>query len=651
VWLLLSLAVAGNGLGQKSSAIPEKREFPINEAVKPCEDFYAYACSRVIDSFELRPDRSNHTFSFSDSAERLLEYKKKYFAGLKDAKPASAREGMLKNYYSACLAAEPRKTEERAEVKAVLAQVDKLTTRRAFQDFLGEQLALGETSFWSWGDIPNQDDPNVLDIYLESDLLTLPEKSYYEKQDLLEELEKLYAYFFRTIGLSHPDKRARDLIIMEKALAKVSPSANEFRNIITANTYAPREDLISTYKFSELELLFKKIPKATKVRNITPKAMAYLNDRLANAPLDTLKDAYLYQKLSGVMDDAYPDFFQMKFDLQHKFLGGPETRSVREERCTMETMRTFTMETDSILLPRMFPNFPKEKFRGLAEKIRSELIKQLESNTWLESASKAEAIRKIKTAKLYLVQPETDEEWDFKPQGKYSSTTPIANQKQLHRLLVEDTLKDLKKPVNKAAWGMGPLTVNAYYHPMANKFVLPIGILQYPFYDPSVSDAANLAAIGSVIGHELGHGIDDKGSQYDADGKLRQWMTANDLKKFKERSDALVAQFNAIGHNGEMTLGENIGDLVGLTTAYRAAFGSGKADPKLQKEFFLQYARAWCGVKRPAFAEMLLKTDPHALGEARTNEQVKHQPAFSEAYQCKQGDKLVLPADKIVRIW
>ena len=198
---------------------------------------------------------------------------------------------------------------------------------------------------------------------------------------------------------------------------------------------------------------------------------------------------------------------------------------------------------------------------------------------------------------------------------------------------------------------MGPLTVNANYTPPYNRFEFPVGILQYPFYDPSEPEEVNLGAIGAVIGHELGHAIDDHGSDFNADGVFKAWMLDADKKMFDEKSKYLITQFNKIGHNGKFTLGENIGDLVGVSTAYRAAFPKDSGSKELKKKFFLQWARTWCQVERKGVTEQRLKTDPHALGYARVNEQVKQQSGFKEAYSCKPNDPMVLPENEIVKIW
>ena len=180
---------------------------------------------------------------------------------------------------------------------------------------------------------------------------------------------------------------------------------------------------------------------------------------------------------------------------------------------------------------------------------------------------------------------------------------------------------------------------------------MPIGILQYPFFMKDGDVIENLGAVGSVAGHELGHSIDDEGSKFDAKGKLNQWMAEEDIKKFQERGKKMIEQFNKIGHNGNLTQGENIADLVGLSFAYNAAFPENKGQVEDKKKFFVAYGRVWCNVMREKTKEMQLKTDPHSLGYARINEQVKHQSGFQEAFSCKANNKLYLDEEKRIKIW
>ena len=193
----------------------------------------------------------------------------------------------------------------------------------------------------------------------------------------------------------------------------------------------------------KFETLLKEVPQSTVIRHWTPEALAFLNTYLTTAPLEHLKAIYYINSLKTYMDDAYPAFFKANFEFNKKYFGGPNVRPDRQERCTRKSMQVFNKEIDAILLPRIFPNFPREKFVALAEKIRSSIVETLEENTWLTKEAKKEAILKMKSARLQLVSPEKDSEWDFLPEAKYSSTDAIENAKVVARVHLEKNLKNL----------------------------------------------------------------------------------------------------------------------------------------------------------------------------------------------------------------
>lgn len=636
---------------QPTSEIPPRREFPVNASFKPCDDFYGYACSNVASSFKLRDDRSYHVFAFSDSNERLLEAKKKFLAGLSTEQALSPRGEALRTVYLACMDADAAKKEETELVKKGLDEMKAVADRAAFQALTARRVVSEDYSFLEFGALPNHDDPDRYDLYLLADLQSLPERAYYEKPEVMKDFEDIVREFFKTVGGENADARAKAVVSFEKEFSKTYPLPVEIRNLLNIKTGISRKAIQQQFPHLRTDLLLTNIPETTHIRDLTPKNFAWLENAMETTPLDTLKDVYLFHELVDYMDDAYPEFFKKRFDFGHKHLGGPAVRPDRQERCTQLIMHKFAKEIDAEILPRLFPDFPEEKFKVLAERVRGAIIDGVSKTSWLSPKSRKLAMAKMKAARLQLVKPRNDEEWDFNPPAVYSLTHPYENQRILRKNLILKKLGEMKTVRNRNKWDMGPLTVNAYYSPPDNKFVMPIGILQYPFYEPTLPDTTNLGAVGAVIGHELGHGIDDKGALYDAKGRLAQWLTPKDLAEFRKRGEKLVTQFNAAGFNGELTLGENIGDLVGVTFAYHAAFPKGKDAIDEKKAFFLQYARLWCTVIRPKYRELLNRVDPHSSGEARVNEQVKHQAGFQEAYGCKAGDKLYLPPAKRVRIW
>lgn len=637
-----------------SSDIPDRREFPVNPNISPCENFYEYACSEAISRFKLRDDRSSHTFAFSDSRERLLDKKKQFLKDLaqKPKDGLSPRSKTLATVYGACMDEGARKTEEQDIVKRTVAEVNGLKNRKDFLKFLEKKREESRFTFVDVGSTANQDNPDNYDFYFAADMKSLPERSYYQKDEVVKDYQALLEDFFKTIGDKKAKDSAKSVLKLETAFAKVYPLPAEMREIYTRRSSIKKADILKKYPSFQLEGALSHVPDAANIRHFIPETFAFTEKTLQTAKLEDLKALYLYQALAPVMDDAYPDFFQKRFAFNQKHLGAPKVRPVREERCTQMVMGDFNKELDAELLPVVFPNFPQEKFVALAEKVRASIIDGVKSNTWLSEEGRKGAIEKMSKAKLQLVKPLNDDEWYFNPTvTSFTANQPIENRIRLDQALTARMYDELKTTRNRDRWGMGPLTVNAYYSPTDNKFVMPIGILQYPFYDPSLPDEVNLGAVGTVIGHELGHGIDDQGSKFDSEGKLRQWMNAKDVESFRSHGKAFVEQFNQIGHNGDLTLGENIGDLTGLTFSYRAAFPDGKGTEEQKKAFFLQYARLWCGVELPKYSEQALKIDPHSRGWARVNQQVKNQPDFAQIFSCKSKDPMVLDKDKVVRIW
>lgn len=640
-----------------SSAIPDRREFPVNEAINPCDNFYEYTCSKVNASFKLRDDRSNHIFSFSDSHERLLDSKKEFLKDISAKKASgsklSPRSDMLSTVYGACMDPEAHKAEELERVKTLQADLAGIKTNADFQKYLMRQYELGRPSFITADNLVNLDKPESVDFSIFANMTTLPERSYYEKKDVIKDYRAVLEKFFVTFGEKKDvaAKRADAVIKLETAFAKVDPLPAEVRDLYTKRTEISKDKLLKTYPNLYLESILAKVPEGTLIRHMIPKSYAFLDKQMKTAKLDDLKAVYMVESLQNLVDDAYPELHKAIFDFENKHLGGPASRPSRDERCTMMVMNRYEKEIDAEVLPIVFPNFPEEKFVALAEHVRQAIIEGVKTNDWLSEEGKKGAVEKVSRATLQLVKPKTEADWYFNPEVAYDIKKPISNAEKLGAAMQARMFKELGEKRNRMRWYMGPLTINAYYSPEDNQFVMPVGILQYPFYDPNLPEITNLGAVGAVIGHELGHGIDDQGAQMDADGKLRQWMSDKDVKNFQARGKKFITQFDKAGHNGKLTLGENIGDLTGVTFAYRAAFPGGRGSIQDKKDFFIQYGRVWCGLKRPKAEEQQLKTDPHSLGWARVNEQVKNQPAFAEAFSCKKGDKMVLEDKDRVKIW
>lgn len=636
----------------KGSPVPEKRQFNLNPSVNPCEDFHKYVCSDVESKFTMPKDRDRWSFSFTDNRERILHAKKQFFNKMKSYTPPSAREQQFKNVYLACMDKRSSAEEERAFVSEEMKRLKAIKTIDDLMNLSESRLDKGMESFSGFSAIPNKENPLILDALIYSGLKTLPERSYYENKDLMKDFKKILVDFFKTVKADQPEKRADWVIAFETDYANKTPLPREMRGRASEKRDIARADFLKKYPHLKMDRFIARIPEKTNFIDLVPEGNEFMEKAITTLPFEQLKSVYMFHSIKDYLDDAYPAFYKKLFAFKSKYLGGPAQRPPRQEECTQTASGFFSMEVDKELIHILFPNFPQDKAISMGEKVRASIISGLEKNKWLSSSTRKEAIKKIQFAKLFLVKPQNDKDWDFMPIEKYSVGHPYANQTLYAKTRMEKSLKELSEERNPSRWSMSPLTVNAYYSGTDNKFVLPMGILQYPFFDGANLDIENLAAMGAVVGHELGHGIDDQGSKYDYAGKVRQWFTEKDLQEFQKRGSVFVDQFNKIGHDGKLTLGENIGDHVGISFSYNAAFpDSKKATTEDKKKFFEAYARNWCQVALPATELRLLKTDPHAAGKERINQQVIHMDGFAEAYSCKEGDKMYRTPSDRVRVW
>jgi putative endopeptidase len=637
----------------KGSKIPLKREFPLSKKTKPCDDFHLYVCENAEKAFKLPSDRSAWYFSFADSAERILHMKKAYFKKLtKGLEPKLERTKNVKRVYQACMNVKAHTQEERDFVKKQLAEITAPKDPAEMRAFLNGRTWTPYGLFLGIFDIANQDNPKRNDVGLIPDGMTLPERSYYEDKKALADLHAMAEKFFKAIKADKAKERADAVIDFETKFAMIHPLPADMRKLFSDNTYVKRDELLKTYPNMGFDKVFEKIPKDTNVRNITKDSMAYVNTYLGESSLFNLQSLAMFYTIKDNMDDAYPEFYKVIHEFRRKHMGGPPKRAPRDERCTYAAMGALGKELDAELITVLFPNFDGAKVRDTAETIRQAVLAGLKRNTWLTDGARKDAISKIKDAPLRLMQPETEKDWNFLEIGELSDTLAIANSYALSIAGIAQMQKKIREERNRSEWFTGPLTVNAFYSAEDNQFFLPQGILQYPFFDAAQSKIENLGAMGMVVGHELGHAVDDEGSKYDSKGALRKWMTEKDIKAFNERGSKLIAQFEKAGHNGRLTLGENIGDNVGVNFAMEAAFpDKDKASVGDIKKFFQAFGRVWCGVVRPERRKVQLKTGHHAQPDARINEQVVHRDLFYKAYECKAGDRMYLPPEDRVQMW
>ncbi len=643
---------------EPTSEIPAKREFPINASIAPCDNFYQHACSIPIQRFKLREDRNRHIFSLNDSAERILQLKKTYLSSLATQTALSPRTRQLKDSFAACMDIPARQLEEKERVKSVLAEAAQVSSREKLAELLVINTLTAGTSSFNVESSANLADPSESDLIPTPGLLTFPVKDYYAISEVMEGYQQLVQELFVLLGRSDARETAAKLVGFEKRIAAAFPRQEEMHDRQDDRArFSTQAEFVAAYPHIPFATVFEEAPGSTGVRNLFPESFAAINEALANEPLDTLKDAYVLHSLFNDLADAYPDFLKQKIAFNAKYLGGSPKLPERAEHCTQQMMERFEKEIDIEIAADLFPDFPRARFEGLVNQVREAISRRLEKNPWLTPEGRMGAMEKMAKARMQLVTPDNDKEWNFIPVAEYSPSKPLANAHLRRAKAQEKMFEQLKHKRDWSRWSMSSLTINAYYQPSDNKFVMPMGILQPPFFDPELSDAANFGAVGMVVGHELGHGFDNNGSKYDANGVIAPWMPESDKKQFQSRTQILVDQFDAYVPKeinpkyGTLTLGENIADASGLRFAYEAAFPEGAGTIEDKKAFFLQFARVWCGVTRPKELERRYRQDVHAQTEKRVNGPLVHQPGFYEAYGCTAGDAMYVPPSKRMELW
>jgi putative endopeptidase len=413
-------------------------------------------------------------------------------------------------------------------------------------------------------------------------------------------------------------------------------------------------------------------PSADKIKsqNLTPEQLAKLGTGLPAmmnlvmaTPLDTWKAWMTARLLSGNADLLPSDLDDANFAFYGKYLQGRERQRDRWQRAVSEVEGSLGEAVGKVYVERHFPPSSKAAMEELVANLRLAMTENLRDLAWMTPATRAAAKAKLDALRVKIGYPDKFKTYDGMV---VAPNDPIANRLASARWQWQDQLSDLRKPVDRSKWLMTPQTVNAYYMPTANDMAYPAGYLQPPNFNASADPAVNYGAIGATIGHEIGHGFDDNGSRYDGTGTLRNWWTPEDSATFKQLGDRLAAQYDAICPldagkkclNGRLTLGENIGDLGGLSMAYKAYHLSlkGRKAPVIDgltgdQRFFISYAQHYRTLYRDPFLRQLMETDPHSPSFARVNAVLRNFDPFYAAFKVKPGDRMYLPPAERVRIW
>lgn len=632
--------------------VPEKREFKLNESVMPCNDFYKFVCSNEISQFKIPQSKSRYVFSFNDSAEKITKKRLSYINSILAINTLPKKIEMLKNFYTSCTNIDARKIEENDLINSAIDQIMKMNRQMILNEFT-EKTLKGDSSLVNIEEMDNIENPKIKDIIFNYNL-PLKVKEYYNNLDMTNDYKSIISFLLDELNIVNSEKKADFIIRFEKSIASHYPTKAEMRELETKDNTIQRKYLLFKYPALNFDKILQKIPADVNLNLILTAAYSQMNSMLQKASLEELQALLLWNTLSNNITVKYshPNYYTKYREFKLKYNGISKIDESIEKQCVQETVSALERNLDYEVVKQYYSDFPSDRIKSIVDKVQHTTLNNIKNNNWLSPAAKEKAILKIEKIRFQLVKPESLKDWDLKSVSflypdKFQTNKQIIRENDFNKLL-----KNILLPVNDMRWDMSPLTVNAYYNPTSNQFVMPMGILQPPFFDATKSDKINMGSVGMVVAHEIGHSIDDQGSNYDETGRLSPWMSSADLSNFKIKTQKIITLFDHEGIDGKLTLGENIADFVGLQNSFQSAFFDGTSSSNQeQKEFFVQYAKTWCGVIQPKYREFMIKTDPHSPIDLRVNGQMKLSKQFEETFMCKKGDDMTLPDSERVTLW
>lgn len=643
----------------------------IDKSVRPQDDFFRFMSGKWLDTVEIPADRGRYG-AFDQLAEMSAKQSADIIQSLAtqtELKPGS-NEQKIADLYNSFMDEAHLEALDIKPLQADFARIQQFKDKADLAPMLAYLARISVGTPIGSGVTQDAKDSSKYTVTVSQGGLSLPDRDYYLKQDdaKFKSIRDAYVAHVEKMltmaGINNAQQAAAAILAFETEIAKIQWSNVENRNPV--KTYNKVEitnlgDLLSGFDWNQYFANMGTGGKTDAVIVRQPSYLTGLSKLIQDTPVETWQAYFNWRVLNAYAPYLSKRFVDQDFAFSNGTLRGIPQNQPRWKRGVSRVEESLSEALGQLYVAKHFPAENKARMQVLVNNLLIAYKQSIETLPWMGEATKKEALTKLSKFTPKIGYPD---KWRDYSKLTIVKGDLIGNIKAGRAFAYQRQVDKLGKPVDRSEWGMSPQTVNAYYNSRQNEIVFPAAILMPPFFNPEADDAVNYGGIGAVIGHEIGHGFDDSGSQSDGDGNLRDWWTAEDKANFGKVTDALVAQYGNYspleGHkvNGKLTLGENIGDNAGLSIAYKAYQLSlkGKKPPVIDgytgnQRVFMGWAQVWRGKARDKETIRLLATDSHAPGMFRANGPLTNMPEFYQAFDVKEGDKMYVAPDKRIRVW
>jgi putative endopeptidase len=643
----------------------------IDSTVRPQDDFFMFANGSWMKKTEI-PSSESAWGVFAELKQQNTQKLRLIIDECISDKNAAKRTNkqLVGDFYLSGMDSAKIESDGINPIKPELDKINSMTDKKQIAEIIAEQHAAFHFTGFGMYVGPDEKNSSQYITSISQGGIGLPDRDYYFRPDVeTEELRKKYLHYvttlFKLIGNSseQASKNANTVFKIEKELASASMTNVERRDPEKSYNKMSKDSLSIIAPGFDWKLFFEKTGVGSSENIVVgqPKFFKAFASLVYKLSIDDWKTYLTYNTIDDAAAALGSQFVQANFDFYSGTLRGVKKMKPRWKRVLETTDQVLGDALGKLFVEKHFSDESKKKVNEMVDNLIAAFIERIKTREWMSEETKNAAIEKLGTFMRKLGFPDNWKDYSsvtISKESYYKNLVACANYEY------KRMINKLGKPIDRTEWGMTTPTINAYYNPSMNEIVFPAGIMQYPFFDITQDDALNYGAMGAVIGHELSHGFDDQGAQYDLNGNLKMWWTPKDFDKFGEKTKMIVNQFNnyvaidTLRVNGELTLGENIADLGGLTIAYYAYMNSVKGKQNSVKDgftpaqrYFMGWAKAWCVKYTDASLKQQVFTNPHSPGYFRVNGPMSNMQEFYDAFGIKEGDKMFVKKELRAEIW